>query len=187
MKQVVVGAAGETDLRKLAHGGMRTIAPGNVCGLAYLRRFIRPPQTREHAAVLFFEAHQLGLTLDSDAEFVQPADQQALVFILGKDQRVRKRAQLPTHVLKRETRLVPAGCPKICGGSLVAALDNFFRQANLAVELECARLHADRARRRLHACPLVHDAHAHAQPRQPQGQHQPGRPRAHDEHLSLAR
>ena len=68
---------------------------------------------------------------------------------------------------------------------LPPTIDDRIREADLAVQLERARLHGERARRRARPCRLVDDPDAHAQPRQPQGQHQPGRPGADDEDVTL--
>ena len=108
------------------------------------------------------------------------------MLVLGKDQRVRERAEACTHVAEENASLVLAGHPQIRGGELPSTPDGCGGEADLAVQLERACLHGNRARRRLRLRLLVHDPHAHAPPRQPQGQHQAGRPRANDENIRVA-
>ena len=124
--------------------------------------------------------------LDLDAELGQAVGQQTLVLILGKDQRVREWAEACAHVAEEKTRLVLAGHPEIRGNELPPTLDDRAGEAELSIQLKRARLHGNRARRRLRLRLLVHDPHAHTQPRKPQGQHQAGRPRANDEDVGVA-
>ena len=78
----------------------------------------------------------------------------------------------------------PAGHPEIDGGHLPSALDDRVREADLAVQLERACLHGERARGRSRLRRLVDDSHADTQPRQPQRQHQARRSCADDEDVS---
>ena len=63
--------------------------------------------------------------------------------------------------------------------------DDLVGQPELPVELERPRVHAQRARRRPGLRGLVDDAHAHAEPAEPEGEHQARRARAGDEDLGI--
>ena len=87
---------------------------------------------------------------------------------------------------KNSARRLLAGHPEIRGDDPPSALDDRIGEADLAVELERPCLHGKRARGRPRFRRLVDDPHAHAQPRQPQGQHQTGRACADDEDVGIA-
>ena len=108
------------------------------------------------------------------------------MLVLRKDQHVRKRADASAHVAEHGVRHRLAGRPEIDGAHRPSSRDDRVCEADLAVQLERARLHGQRARRRPGLRRLVDDPHAHAQPRQPQGQHQARRPRADDEDVGVA-
>ena len=167
IEEVGVRAARKTDLQRLPHGGMGAVAPGNVGRLARLRGSIRPFQSREHMTGRLLEAEEFRPALDLDAEFGQAIDQQTLVLVLGKDQRVRERAEACAQVAEEHAGLVLAGHPEIRGDELPSTLDDRAGEAGLTVQLERARLHGNCARRRLRLRLLVHDPHAHTPPRQP--------------------
>ncbi len=103
---------------------MRAVAPGNVGRLARLRCSIRPFQTRENTAVRLLEAQELRLALDLDAGLGQAIDQQTLVLVLGKDQRIRKRAETRAHLAEDRMCRLLAGHPEIRGDGLPSTLDD---------------------------------------------------------------
>ena len=103
------------------------------------------------------------------------------MLVLGKDQRIRKRAEASVHVAEHGACRLLAGHPEICRDDLASTLDDRVSEAELVVQFERARLHGNSARRCARfRCP-IDDPHAHAQPRQPQCKHQAGRPCADDE------
>ena len=98
--------------------------------------------------------------------------------------------------IRKRTDAAPIAPRTACATCLPAAqrltaiifrppLDDRIGEANLAVQLERARLHGERARRRPRLRRLVDDPHAHAQPRQPQGQHQARRSCADDQDVRV--
>jgi hypothetical protein len=109
--------------------------------VARLLRSIRPLQTRNHTGVRFLEAHELRLAFDLNAGFAQTLDQQTLVLVLGKNQRVRERAEARAQFPEDCPRRLPAGHPEIRGNGPVSTLDDGVSKADLAVQLERARLH----------------------------------------------
>ncbi len=186
IEEVGVGPAGEADLQRLAYAGMRAVAARDIGGIARLPRSIHPFQVRTHSIDVILEVEKLRLALDLDAGFGQTLDQEALVLVLRKDLRIRKRTQTEAHLTEDGSRHLVAGHPEIRSEDLSSTLDHRVRQADLAVQLERARLHGQRARRRPRPRRPVDDSHAHAQPRQPQSQHQARRACADDEDVSLA-
>ena len=127
------------------------------------------------------EAEQLRPALDLDADPGEAVDQQTLVLVLRKDQRVGERAEARAHLAENRVRHLLAGHPEIGGEDVPSTFDDRVSQADLPVQLERACLHGQRARRRPRLRRLVDDPYAHAQPRQPQGQHEARRPGADDE------
>jgi hypothetical protein len=67
----------------------------------------------------------------------------------------------------------------------MAEVDYVLRKSHLLIELECARLHGERARRRAGGSELVDDPHAHMEFGEPQRQYQARRTGADDEHIGL--
>ena len=59
VEEMVVGAARETDLQRLAHGRMRAVAAGDVGGLARLDGAVRPLQARDARRRRLLEAQEL--------------------------------------------------------------------------------------------------------------------------------
>ena len=181
VEQMFIRAARKADLQRLAHGGMGSVAPGNVRRLARFHFPIRPLQTGEHTIRSILEAQKLRWALDPHAGVGQAIDQQTFVFVLRKDQRVRKGAEAGAHFAEYGMCRLPAGHPQIGGEDLSPALDDWRREADLAVELERPRLHGKSARGRPGFRSFVDDPHAHSQPGQPERQHQTRRPCADDE------
>ena len=103
------------------------------------------------------------------------------MLVLRKDQRVRKRTEARAHFAEHGMCRLSAGHPQIGGENLPSTLDDWRGEADLAVELERPRLHAKGARCRSGLRRLVDNPDAHAEPRQPEGEHETGRPRTDDE------
>ena len=73
--------------------------------------------------------------------------------------------------------------PQLRGRDLTPARDDRVGEPDLPVELERSRLHGDRARGRPGLGGLVDDPDADPESREPERQHETGRPCAGDEHL----
>src|SRR5580704_847761 len=136
---------------------MCPVAPSNVGSLTRLRCSIRPFQAGENATSRSLEAQELRLVLDVDASLGQAIDQQTFVFVLGKDQRVRKWADARAHVAEDCMSRLLACHPEIHGDGLPPMLDDRVSEADLAVQLERPRLHSNRARGCPRLCGLVYD------------------------------
>jgi hypothetical protein len=186
VEEMIVCAAPETDRRRLAHRRMCAIAAGDVGRFTRLGGSVCPRESGQHTTGRVLECHQLSLSLDVDVGLGQAIDQQTLVFVLGKDQRIRKRTDGGAHVAQDGVRHRLAGRPQIDGSHRPPTGDDGVSEADLAVQFERACLHRQGARRRSRFRRLVDDSHAQAQPGQPQGQHQARRSCPHDEDVGIA-
>src|SRR5271170_3849174 len=167
-----VYTAGKADLQHLADRGMGSIAAGDIDSLARLLLSIWPFDISDDATRGILELYELGAAFDLHAGLAQALHQQALVFVLRKDERVRKWAESCAHFAEYGMSRSLAGHPEIRGHRFPPALNYRISEADLVVELERSRLHSQRARRRSWLGRLVDDPHPYAQPRQPKGQHQ---------------
>jgi len=112
IEEVVVRPAGEADPQGLAYGGMRAVASGDESSRARFHSAIRASEPGNYTRGRILEAQQLRAALDRHARFGQPFDEQALVLVRGKEQRIGKRADAGTHVAERGPCRLPAGNPE---------------------------------------------------------------------------
>ena len=75
--------------------------------------------------------------------------------------------------------------PQVDGGKSQTILDDRAGKSRLPVKLQRARMHDQRARRRPGLGLLVDDAHANAEPREPQREDQAGRSGARNQHFAI--
>jgi hypothetical protein len=141
--------------------GVCSVAAHQVGSLAHFQRSVGPLQARDHTIACVLEVHQLRATLDVDAELGEAIDQQPLVLVLRIDEREGIRTDTHPHVAEHRPCHLPAGHPQICGCDPPSTFDDLVSEANLAVELERARLHGERARGRSRFRRLVDDPYAH--------------------------
>src|SRR5258708_37661185 len=113
---------------------MRTIASRYVGCLARLLGSIRTLQAREHMTTHILEVQELRSSPDLDAGLGQAIDQQTLVLVLRKDQRVREGAQSRAHVGEDCACHILASHPEIGGHAFPSTLDDRMGAADLAVK-----------------------------------------------------
>ena len=99
VKQMVVRAARETDpqaprarlsaRRRSRRDRLASHAFGDAIGTS---------EAGAHTRRCFLERHEFRPPLDLDAGFSETIDQQALVFVLRIDQRIRKRTEIRAHL-----------------------------------------------------------------------------------------
>src|ERR1700731_1420862 len=106
---------------------MRAVASRDVGSLARLYGSVRPLQAREHTAACIVEV-----------------DQQTLVFVLRKNQRVRERAESCADVAEEKAGDPLASHPEIPAQDFSSTLDDGLSDADLTVELERACLYGER-------------------------------------------
>src|SRR5689334_9424616 len=101
-----VGAARKSDPQCLAHDRTSAVAAGDEDGLYGLLRPIGPPQTRPHPCTLVLEANKFRGALDRDAHLREAIDQEALMLVLRKDERVGEGADALSHVAEDDATLL---------------------------------------------------------------------------------
>src|SRR4029453_11424606 len=77
---------------------MRAVTPGYIVRVARFRGAVGPLHRGTYATGGLFETNHLGLSLAVDTGAVQPSDQHAFVFVLGKDQHVRERTDARSDI-----------------------------------------------------------------------------------------
>src|SRR5215468_5621963 len=103
------------------------------------------PEARAHPVARVLKTQELEAALDRHAHLAQPLDQHSLVLILRVDQRIGKRAQSHSAITEARAGDLPALDPESGLEEADAALDHGRGEADLLIELECARLHRERA------------------------------------------
>ena len=147
VEEMVVDPARKTNLQGLTDNGMCAIAAGNVGSLTRLLLSIRGLQMGNDSTSGVLKGGELCPSLDLNAGLSQALNQQTLVLVLRKDQRVGERTEPNAHFSKNCTSSSLAGDPEIRGNGLPSTLHHRFGKANLAVELERPCLNSERARR----------------------------------------
>lgn len=123
--------------------------------------------------------------LVSDAVRAQRVAEQALVVVLPQDQQERKRAQIAPDIAERHTRAAAAVGPQVGSARATTRGQRRFGDAELGVDFERARLHAERPGLDRRACMAIYDHAADAASRQLIGQHEAGRPGADNEDVDF--
>ena len=132
---------------------------------------------------MILESHQFGRTLNVDAGALEVIDQQALVLILRKDEKVRKWGESGPNRSDVGSRDVPAVDPEVHRVERDGARDDVVGDPQLAIELQGAGMDHQRSRRGSRLGDLVDDPDGDAAPRQPEREHEAGWTRADDKHL----
>src|SRR5260221_3691235 len=156
---------------------MRAVAAGDPAAVDALEAVVRRELCAQALAVVL-EGHELGVAFHRHAELVERLDEQHLLLVLREDQHVREGAFALADVADLDAPGMLAARPQVHGGEGEAACERRAIDAELAVELESARVHDQGARRGARRGGLVDDAKVHAEPSQPEGEHQPRGSRA---------
>ena len=184
IKQSSIGPARKSGPQHLAHGGASAITAGKICGLAAFALAVGALELRDNAVGVLFETHELDGPLDGDAKLCKTIDQESLVLILWKHQHVRIGADAGAKIPEGHFGDRPSSDPEIGGAEAQPTLDDFVSQAELAIELERARLHADSTRCGAWFRCLVDDAKAHAELCEPKGQYEPSGTSPGDQYIA---
>src|SRR5277367_2599835 len=142
---MVVGSAGESHAKYLAHSGAGTIAAGEICiaGNLFGPGFA---QGRANFAAAILEVGQFHLALDFYAKVAEALDQQCFMLVLRINNGKWKGCETVSHVAERNAGGGLTFDPKIQGGNLVAAVDHGLSESKLLIELERARLNRQSTR-----------------------------------------
>ena len=117
------------------------------------------------------------------ADLLERRDEEGFLPVLGEDQHEGKGAFALADVAERHARRVPAAFPQVDRRELDAVRDRLVGNPELAVELERARVHHERAGGRAGRIRLVDDAHVNARPLEPEREHEARGAGADDQHL----
>src|SRR5579871_1637095 len=128
---------------------------------------IAAAQPRYDAPVALGEAEKFSTPFDSNAERVQPVDQQPLVLVLRKDMQERVGCQARADIFEFEMRHRLAFDPEIDRRHLVSTRDHGLGEIELLIELERARLNREGARGGAGLGGVVDDADLDAEFRKP--------------------
>src|SRR6266481_731265 len=185
IKDLTISPAGKAGAEDLAHHRVRAVAAGYERCLAVLFLPTGSAEAGGDASALIGEAHQLGASLHSNAELLQPLDQQPLVLVLREDLQEGIGGQIFADGLKGKSCRRLALHPQIDRRHLVAMLHHKVGKVELAVEFEGTCLNRERARGRAGLRRFVDDTHLDAEPGEPERQDEPGRAGADDQNISV--
>ena len=145
-EHMLVGRARKSDAVELAHGAVRAVAAADPGRADRLAAAVRQLQRRGDAVGVLRDAGQLGVPLDRPAERAQPLAHDPLIVVLAEDQDVGIGRHQAAGVAQRHPRHLPALRPHIGAGGDPAELQRPPDDAELLVDLQRARLHAERPR-----------------------------------------
>ena len=134
---------------------------------------------------VLLEGNQLGVPAHGDSTATQRVTHQPFVVILTKDQKKRIRTQVATDIADRDSSGAPPFGPQVGARRAFAELESAIDDAELRVDLERARLHAQCPRLQSRPWVPVDDQRTYAASRELIREHQPGRPGADDEDVSV--
>src|SRR5712671_179930 len=140
---------------------------------------------RDDVVAGFLEADQLAIALDADAPLCEPRDEEALVLVLRVDEPERIRALACAKSPQLDAGPPLASGPEIRRREDEPRVDDLAGEAELAVELQRARLHRKGTRGRARLGRLVDDADSYARPGEPESEYEPRRTSADDEDFAV--
>ena len=187
-EHVLVGRAGERDAGQLAHRAVRAVAAGDPRDASIFRDV--PSASFSVAATppaSCVRRDELGVPLHRHAEVAEPIAHDALVVVLAEDEDVRIRRDVLPGVAQRDVRGLSPLRPHIRAGAALAELERTIDDAEAGVDLQRARLHAERPRLQRGSGVPVDDRRAHAAPRELIGEHEPRRAGSDDQNVRLHR
>ena len=186
VEQMPVRAAGEPCTEPCAYRRMRAVAAREIPGAACFLAAVGVQEPREDVVAPIVETVERAGTLDRNADGRKTLAQQALVLVLREDQHERERRRTRAECAELDVRDAPAADPQVRRVEADRCFDHGVRDAELAIELERARMHDERARRRCRGGSLVDEAHAHAGFREPQREHEAGRTGTRNQDVDVA-
>src|SRR5712671_4220815 len=140
---------------------------------------------RDDVVARFLEADQLAIALDVHAPLCEPRDEEALVLVLRVDEPERIRALACAKSPQLDAGPPLASGPEIRRREDEPCVDDLAGEAELAVQLQRARLHRKGTRGRARLGSLVDDADPYARPREPESEYESRRTSADDENFAV--
>ena len=182
---MLVGRARKPDAAKLAHRAARTIAAAHPRGRDRASGAVRLLQRCADPARVLLETGELGIPLDGQAPFGQLVAHDPLVVVLAKDEDERIGGQGATGLAQWHARHLAPLRPYVRARAAFAELERAFHEAELRIDLQRARLHAERPRLARRARVPVDDERAHATAAELVGEHQAGWAGADDQDVGV--
>jgi hypothetical protein len=99
--------------QRLTHAGMSAVTAGDERSRARVQAAVCALDPRHDMIAALLEPDEFRLALDRDAGASETIEQQSLVLLLRKDERVRLRADAGAHLAKHEARNRAARDPQI--------------------------------------------------------------------------
>ena len=151
------------------------------------RRPIRGLERDGDVAGLLLEAHELGVPFDRHAPVGKPFAHEPFVVVLAEDQDVRVWSHAPAGVAQRDVRHLPTFRPDVGAVAPLSELERAVDDSELRVDLERARLYAERPGLTRRPGVPVDDPRADAPPAELIREHQPGRAGSDDQDVGFER
>ena len=171
-EHVLVGRALERDPAQIAHGAVRAVATRDPGGRDLPARAVLLIERGLDAIRLLRQGGELRVPLDGNASLTENLAKEPLVIVLSEDQEVRVRTQTLPDVAQQDVRRQAPSRPEVGADRALAEGDRLLGDAQMRIDLESARLHAQGARLPRRSVVPVDDRHAHAAPGELVGQHQ---------------
>ena len=184
-EDVLVGRAFEDDAVQVTHRAVCAVAAGHPGGADVGERAVGLFQGRHDADRLLLQPHQLNVPSHCHVPAAQRIAEQPLIVVLPQDQQKRERAQVAADVAQRHACRATTLCPQVGAAGALAEFERLLRDAQLRVDLQRARLYAQRPGLQCRPGVAVDDLRAHAAAAELIGQHQSGRSGTDDEHIGV--
>ena len=184
---MLVGGAGEGDAAELADRAAGAVAAGDPGGDELAARAVGVRERGRDAVGLLLEGDQLRAPLHGLAECAQLVAHDALVVVLAEDQDERIGRDGSPGLAQGNARHLASLRPDVGAGAALAEIERPLDDAELGVDLQRARLHAQRPRLQRRPGMAVDDERAHAAADELVGEHQPGGPGADDQNVRIHR
>src|ERR1700722_1779714 len=133
IEEMRVGTPREAQPQLLPHTRVSAVATSEIACIAVFCAPIGPLQARAYLSAHLFEIQELRAALDLDTQSGQPGNQESLVFVLGKDQRVREWADVRAQLAEGYMRAFLACNPKVHGHGPATLFDDGLCQIKLPV------------------------------------------------------
>ncbi len=182
---MLIGRARKADIVQRAHRALCAVAACHPCRPYILDCAVLAFQRRIDALAVLLQVDKLGVPFDSAAEVSELLAHDALIVVLAEHQDEGKGCYALARIAQRHARHAPAPRPEIGTRALLAQLERALSDSKLLVDFERARLDAQSTGLARSPGMAVDDAHGDSAPLELIGKHQPGRPRAHDEHIAV--
>ena len=181
IEDVLIRRALELDAVQLPHRAAGAVAAGEPGEGRLPNLPVRMPDPGDHAIAFLRQCDELGPPLDIQPVSPQRFAEETLVVVLSQDQDVRIRAHVASRLPERNPGHAAGAGPHLAARGGRAELQRTVGDLQVPVDLQGARLDSESPGLHGGTVVPVDDSRAHTAPGELVGEHQPGRPRAHDQ------